>query len=61
MKFEIYRSGLIRSEWRWRLRAQNGRTIADSGEGYRQLEDAKHGVELVQRSSEARVIVKGAE
>jgi uncharacterized protein YegP (UPF0339 family) len=33
MKLRIYedKSG----EWRWRLRAANGRTIADSGEGYK--------------------------
>jgi uncharacterized protein len=32
MKFKIYedKSG----EWRWRLKAANGRTVADSGEGY---------------------------
>jgi len=32
MKFEIYRD--TRSEYRWRLKAANGRIIADSGEGY---------------------------
>ena len=32
-KLEIYRDG--RGEWRWRLRASNGRIVADSGEGYR--------------------------
>jgi len=32
-KLEIYRDG--RREWRWRLRASNGRIMADSGEGYR--------------------------
>ena len=32
-KLEIYRDG--RREWRWRLKASNGRIVADSGEGYR--------------------------
>jgi len=32
-KLEIYRDG--RREWRWRLKASNGRIMADSGEGYR--------------------------
>jgi len=32
-KLEIYRDG--RREWRWRLKASNGRILADSGEGYR--------------------------
>jgi uncharacterized protein YegP (UPF0339 family) len=30
--FRIYRDR--QGEWRWRLRAPNGRTVADSGEGY---------------------------
>ena len=32
MRFEIYadRRGL----WRWRLKARNGRIVADSGQGY---------------------------
>ena len=32
-KLEIYRDA--NREWRWRLRAANGRIVADSGEGYR--------------------------
>jgi len=32
-KLQIYRDA--RREWRWRLRASNGRIMADSGEGYR--------------------------
>ena len=32
-KLQIYRDA--RREWRWRLRASNGRIVADSGEGYR--------------------------
>jgi uncharacterized protein YegP (UPF0339 family) len=38
-KLEIYRDG--RSEWRWRLRAANGRIVADSGEGYRRRATAR--------------------
>lgn len=45
MKFEIYRD--YAREWRWRLKAQNGRTIADSGEGYKYRADCEHGVNLV--------------
>lgn len=30
--FEIYADGA--GEWRWRIQARNGQTIADSGEGY---------------------------
>jgi len=32
-KLEIYRDA--KRGWRWRLRASNGRIVADSGEGYR--------------------------
>ena len=34
-------------EWRWSLVASNGKTIADSGEGYVDKADALHGIELV--------------
>lgn len=33
MKFEIYKDA--KGEWRWRLRAKNGRIVADSAEGYK--------------------------
>ena len=36
MKYEIYRDR--RGEWRWRLKAANGRILAVSSEGY----DGKH-------------------
>ena len=32
MKFEMYQDKA--GKWRWRLVAKNGRTVADSGEGY---------------------------
>ena len=44
-KLEIYRDR--RGEWRWRLRASNGRILADSGEGYRRLASARHAAERV--------------
>lgn len=33
MKLDIYKDS--RGEWRWRLRARNGKIVADSGEGYK--------------------------
>ena len=41
MTFEIYtsRSVTLRKQWRWRLRAANGRIIATSGEGYHNRAD----------------------
>jgi len=50
-KLEIYRDG--RGEWRWRLRAANGRILADSGEGYRRRASARHAAGRV------RVILAG--
>jgi uncharacterized protein YegP (UPF0339 family) len=40
-------------EWRWRLVADNGRIVADSGEGYRRKEDSEAGAKLFQRHSPA--------
>lgn len=34
-RLEIYRENNGRGDWRWRAVAKNGRTVADSGEGYR--------------------------
>jgi uncharacterized protein len=44
-KFRYYqdRAGL----WRWRLRAPNSLIIAESGEGYRRLQDCLIGANLV--------------
>jgi uncharacterized protein YegP (UPF0339 family) len=42
---EIYRDA--RREWRWRLKASNGRILADSGEGYRRKSSAIHGARRV--------------
>ena len=38
-RFEVYRDA--KGEWRWRLRAGNGRIIADSGESYRKRRAAQ--------------------
>ena len=32
--------------WRWRVRASNGRIVAESGEGYNWLGDAEHGMKV---------------
>lgn len=42
-------------EWRWHLRASNGRIVADSGQGYNDRADCLHGIELVKSSSNAPV------
>jgi uncharacterized protein YegP (UPF0339 family) len=42
-KFVVYRDAKM--EWRWRLVARNGRTIADSAEGYKRRSGAIYSVE----------------
>jgi len=51
LMFRIYRDA--RGEWRWRLKAGNGRCLADSGEGYRErracvaaVQRLRHGAEM---------------
>jgi uncharacterized protein YegP (UPF0339 family) len=53
MKYKVYkdRSG----GWRWRLVAANGRTVADSGQGYANKQDCMAGIELVKGSKDAPV------
>ncbi|MRW85651.1 DUF1508 domain-containing protein [Pseudoduganella sp. FT26W] len=64
MHFEIYQqkpgllsAGLPHPDYRWRLRADNGRIIADSGEGYRTKSDCQHGIDLVRGTSNATSVV----
>lgn len=53
-KFEMYQSS--NGEWRWRLVAPNGRTIADSGEGYSSKQACQDGIKSVKRyAAEANV------
>ena len=45
MVFYIFKDS--RGEHRWTLVASNGKTIADSGEGYKNESDCLHGIGLV--------------
>lgn len=47
MKFQIYKSG---TEWRWRLKAANGETIAQ-GESYVNKSGCEHAINLVKGTS----------
>jgi uncharacterized protein YegP (UPF0339 family) len=42
-------------EWRWRLLANNNKTIADSGEGYKNKQDCEDAIKLVKGSKDAPV------
>ena len=52
MVFNCYKD--VRSEWRWRLKANNGEIIA-SGESYKNKQDCLHAIDLVKSSSDAAV------
>ena len=47
--FELYEDRA--SEWRWRLRHQNGNIIAASGEGYSSKAGAENGIESVKENA----------
>lgn len=43
-------------QWRWRLIAANGKTIADSGESYHHMTDAEHAISLIMDNSHEATI-----
>ena len=45
MAFNVYRDH--KSEWRWFLQAENGKRIADSGDGYHNERDCIDAISLV--------------
>lgn len=53
MRFEYYKDGA--GDWRWRLVADNGKIIANSGEGYRNRLDMIKAIDLVRSSVVAEV------
>jgi uncharacterized protein len=53
-RVELYRSGLIYKEWRWRFRAWNGNIVADSAEGYKRRIDARKMAERLFPDAEIR-------
>lgn len=48
-KFELYKD--VKGEFRWRLVASNGQTIATAGESYKSKESAKAGIESVKKNA----------
>lgn len=45
-------------QWRWHLRAGNNRYVACSGEGYCNLQDCLHAIELVRNSFYAPISLR---
>ncbi len=48
-QFEVYRDSA--DDYRWRLRADNGNIIADSGQGYSRRTDCENGIESVKEEA----------
>jgi uncharacterized protein YegP (UPF0339 family) len=45
MRFHVYQDA--KKEWRWRLLAGNNKTLADSGEGYKNKQDCLNAIGLI--------------
>jgi len=54
MTYYVYKDSS--SQWRWRLKAVNGRILADSGEGYHNKQDCLSGIRSVSTSANAQVV-----
>ena len=57
-KFELYKDA--KGEYRWRLVVSNGQTIATGGEGYKEKDSAKAGIESVKKNASIAEIVETA-
>lgn len=55
-EFELYKDQDNPQDFRWRLRANNGEIIADSGEGYNDRDDCEHGINLVKAQAPSAMI-----
>ena len=55
-KFEVYRDNS--QQWRWRFRANNGKIVADSGEGYVDKSGCENGIRIVKTEAPNAEIVQ---
>lgn len=55
-KLELYRDA--GRDWRWRLKASNGRILADSGEGYRRRNAACKAMSRVREILAGHVLIE---
>ena len=49
--YEFYRYADAAGEWRWRFKAPNGKTMADSGEGYTTLAGCDNAIDVIKRQA----------
>jgi uncharacterized protein YegP (UPF0339 family) len=54
MTYQIFRDA--HGEWRWRLKAANGRIIANSSQGYRRKQDCLDDINRIKKNSETSVV-----
>lgn len=54
LRFDLYKDS--RGAYRWKLKAANGQTIGDSGEGYKSRRACLEGIGLVQRGAASATI-----
>jgi uncharacterized protein YegP (UPF0339 family) len=52
MTYYLYKDN--HGEWRWRLKSSNGRVLADSGEGYKNLQHCKEAIARLSRQLKPR-------
>ena len=50
-KFQIYKDNA--GQWRWRFKADNGRIVADSAEGYATKQNCTDGIDIVKKQAPA--------
>jgi uncharacterized protein len=55
-KFELYKDA--KGEYRWKLVASNGQSIASSGEGYKAKDSAMNGIESVKKNAPTAEVVE---
>jgi len=54
--FEVYKDKT--KKWRWRLNAENGRIVADSGQGYSTKQSCLAAVKRVKTNSKSATITE---
>jgi uncharacterized protein YegP (UPF0339 family) len=54
LSFSIYKNNL--RQYRWRLKASNGRIIADLSEGYINRSDCQHAISLIKQNASSAAV-----
>jgi uncharacterized protein YegP (UPF0339 family) len=55
VSFQYFRDD--NGQWRWRMRAANGKKIAECGEGYHNRQACEHGLSLVVRGARTATVI----